>query len=89
MILNVTKAEYQSGYKVFLTFNNQESVLVDLESTVMNDSRKIFYPLRDKEYFKTFKIVFNTIAWDNEADFAPEFLLDLGKRQDSKNLVNA
>ena len=82
MILNVTKAEYQSGYKVSLNFNNGESVEVDLEATIMNDSRKIFYPLRDKEYFKTFKIVFNTIAWENEADFAPEFLLDLGKNNE-------
>ena len=89
MILNVTNAEYQSGYIVSLIFNSGESVVVDLESTIMNDSRKIFYPLRDKEYFKTFKIVFNTIAWENEADFAPEFLLDLGKRQQSKDLVNA
>jgi hypothetical protein len=89
MILNVTSAQYQSGYRISLTFNNGESVLVDLESTIMNDSRKIFFPLRDNEYFKNFKIVFNTIAWENEADFAPEFLLDLGKRQQGNDLVNA
>ena len=89
MILNVTYAEYKVGYKVFLTFNNGESVLVDLKDTLLNDSRKIFIPLKDIEYFKTFKIRLNTITWDNEADFAPEFLLELGKRQESKHKVYA
>ena len=89
MILNVIKAEYMSGYKVTLSFNTGESVIVDLESSIMNDSRKIFLPLRDKAYFKNFKIVFNTIAWENEADFAPEFLLELGKEQNATGMVNA
>jgi hypothetical protein len=89
MILNVIKAEYKSGYKVHLTFNNGESVLVDLESAIMNDNRKIFSPLKDLDYFKKFKIRLNTITWENEADFAPEFLLELGKQQKPKEKVCA
>lgn len=89
MILNVTNAEYKVGYKVFLTFNNGESVLTDLEDTLLNDSRKIFIPLRDYDYFKNFKIRLNTITWENEADFAPEFLLELGKQQESGKKVYA
>lgn len=89
MILNVTNAEYKAGYKVFLTFNNGESVLVDLESTIFNDTRKIFQPLREIDYFKSFKIRLNTITWDNEADFAPEFLLELGRQEESKQTVCA
>lgn len=89
MILNVTNAEYKAGYKVSLTFNNDESVFVDLEHTIFNDTRKIFQPLRDIEYFKSFKIRLNTITWDNEADFAPEFLLELGKQEESKQTVYA
>jgi hypothetical protein len=84
MILNVKYAEYKSGYKVFLTFNNGESVLIDLENTLKNEHRKIFTPLMNLDYFKTFKIGLNTITWDNEADFAPEFLLELGKQQVSQ-----
>jgi hypothetical protein len=83
MILNVKNAEYKEGYKVFLTFNNGESVLTDLEDAIFSDTRKIFMPLRNIEYFKSFKIRLNTITWDNEADFAPEFLLELGKQQES------
>ena len=83
MILNVTNAEYKDGYKVFLTFNNGVSVLADLEDTLLKDTRGIFIPLRDFDYFRNFKIRLNTITWDNEADFAPEFLLKLGKQQES------
>ena len=89
MILNVKHAEYKAGYKVYLVFNNGESVLTDLEDTLQNDSRKIFNPLRDIKYFKTFKIGLNTITWDNGADFAPEFLLELGKHQELKRVKYA
>jgi hypothetical protein len=89
MILNVTYADYKVGYKVFLTFNNGESVLTDLEDTIFSDSRKVFLPLRDIDYFKSYKIRLNTISWDNEADFAPEFLLELGKQQESNKMVYA
>jgi len=81
MILNVTKAEYKGGYKIYLTFNNGKSVLADLEETIHSDTRKIFMPLRDINYFKSFSITLNTITWENEADFAPEFLLELGEKQ--------
>ncbi len=89
MILNVTYAEYKGEYKVFLTFNNGESVVTDIKETIMSETRKIFFPLRDLNYFKTFKIRLNTITWDNEADFAPEFLFELGKKQESRDKKRA
>ena len=79
MILNVIKAEHIKDYQVLLDFDNGKSVTVDLKNTIFNERRKIFHPLQDVEYFKNFKIKFNTITWDNEADFAPEFLFELGK----------
>ena len=89
MILNVTKAEYLENYKIFLSFNNGESLPVDLETVINNDKRKIFFPLRDIEYFKKFKLYLNTIVWENEADFAPEFLLELGRNQQPKEKICA
>ena len=86
MILNVVNAEYKEEYKIFLTFNNGLSVLIDLKSVIFSDLRKIFLPLRDVDFFKSFKIRLNTITWENEADFAPEFLLELGKQQESEKL---
>jgi hypothetical protein len=50
----------------------------------LNEKRKIFSPLIDKEYFKNFSLRFNTICWENEADFAPEFLYELGEAQELK-----
>ena len=89
MILNVTNAEYKDGYKVFLTFNNGQSILTDLEKVIFADTRKIFLPLRYVSYFSSFTLKYNTIVWDNEADFAPEFLLELGMQQESVRLVTA
>lgn len=88
MILHITRAEYLEGYKILLTFNNGESFMTDLERTVLNDSRKIFLPLRNLDYFKNFRIGLNTITWENEADFAPEYLLELGRQQQSKILAH-
>ncbi len=70
-------------------FNNGESVLTDLKDVIFADTRKIFLPLRDVDYFKSFTVKFNTITWGNEADFAPEFLLELGKLKESLNPVSA
>jgi hypothetical protein len=81
MILKVTNAEYKGGYLVLLTFNNGVTLMVDLKNTIMDDHRKIFEPLHDINYFKNFEIRLNTIVWENEADFAPEFLLELGQKQ--------
>ena len=84
MLLNVKHAEYQEGYKLRLTFNTEEKLVVDLEETIKNDTRKIFQPLKNQVYFRQFKIHLNTIVWENEADFAPEFLLELGMAQKFK-----
>ena len=81
MLLEVISAKYLEGYKVSCTFNDGYTATVDLEATIFNDHRSIFAPLKRQDYFKTFTIRWNTICWDNEADFAPEFLYELAKRQ--------
>jgi hypothetical protein len=78
MILNVISAEYVGEYKVKLLFDNGVRKLVDLKDAIFNDRRAIFEPLRQKDFFKDFDLKFNTITWQNEADFAPEFLYELG-----------
>ena len=47
----------------------------------MKENRLIFQPLKDVSYFKTFTLRLNTIVWENEADFAPEFLLEIALEQ--------
>ena len=82
MFIEVLDAKYLGDYKISLIFNSGESTIVDLSGELIG---KVFEPLKDKSYFQSFKIKYNTIEWSNGADFAPEFLLELGKKQESKN----
>lgn len=75
MFFEVVKAEYLDSYKVKLLFNTGEVKVVDLSQS-LNGS--VFLPLRNIDFFKSFTIKFNTIEWSNGADFAPEYLYDLG-----------
>jgi len=34
----------------------------------------VFEPLKNVEYFKRFRLEGHTLAWENGADFAPEYL---------------
>ena len=74
MFLEVIKAEYLNGYKVRLLFNNGETRIVDLSGSLEGN---VFAPLKDVEFFKRFTIKFNTIEWENGADFAPEYLYEI------------
>ena len=78
MFLEVTQASYISDFKLSLKFNDGTETTVDLENE-LNGS--IFNPLKDKSKFKNFSIVFNTIEWENGADFAPEYLYELAQYQ--------
>ncbi len=80
MMLHVDNFELRTSYKMSVGFNNGETVEVDLENELEGE---IFEPLKDPEYFK--KVYLNketgTVEWPNGADFAPEFLLELGRKQ--------
>lgn len=71
MFLHVVEARYVKGYTVWLRFNDGTSGEVDLSAELEGP---VFEPLHDPEQFKRFKIAFHTLAWENGADFAPEFL---------------
>ena len=75
MFLEVIKAEYIDGFRLLLLFNNGERRIVDLSNS-LNGS--VYTPLKDIEYFKRFSIKFNTVEWENGADFAPEYLYEIG-----------
>ena len=88
MLLEVVSANYLGAYKVFLTFNNGYNASLDLEETILYERRMIFQPLRQQDYFRKFMVKLNTICWENEADFAPEFLYDLARQQAEQNGTN-
>lgn len=74
MFTEVVKAEYVDGYRVRLWFNNKVMKVVDLKSSLKG---AVFEPLKDLDLFKRFTIKYNTLEWENGADFAPEYLLSL------------
>jgi len=78
MFLEVKKAHYIKDFKLLLEFNNGVEMTVDLENEL---NGTVFIPLKDMEYFKRFSIHFNTVEWENGADFAPEYLYQIGKQQ--------
>jgi hypothetical protein len=78
MFIEVVKAEYIDNYKIRLLFNDGISKVVDLENELFGT---VFEPLKDKSFFKDFKINFNTIEWKNGADFAPEYLYEIAKNE--------
>jgi Protein of unknown function (DUF2442) len=81
MFLELTQASYINDFKLSLKFNDGVEMTVDLEHE-LNGS--VFTPLRDKNKFQHFSIVFNTIEWENGADFAPEYLYEIGKAQNNE-----
>ena len=76
MFLHVDEATYISDYQLKLKFNNSEVKKVDLKDELYGE---VFEPLKDKDFFKDFFISHNTVEWKNGADFAPEFLFEIGQ----------
>ncbi len=78
MFLHVIRVEYLTDYKLKLTFDTGSVKEVDLRTELYGT---IFEPLKDIEFFKqvTINPDTNTIEWPNGADFAPEFLYEIGE----------
>lgn len=76
----ITAAKYLNDFKVSVTFNSGESYVIDLKEELTGE---IFAPLKDQKAFALLKFApdLDTIVWDNGADFAPEFLYELGREQ--------
>ena len=74
MFIEVLKAEYIDGYRIRLWFNKNVNKVVDLKSSLKGI---VFEPLKDLDFFKKFSVKYNTVEWENGADFAPEYLLAL------------
>jgi len=81
MIVSIIKAEYIKDYSIMLNFDNGRKGLVNLKSTIFNDKRQIFKPLKNIEYFKRFTLGSWTLNWENELDLAPEYLYKLATKK--------
>ncbi len=75
MILHVREAKYLRDYVIWLRFNDGAEGERDLESELEGE---MFAPLKDLSLFQRFRVdpELQTIAWENGADLAPEFLYE-------------
>jgi len=78
MFLHVTSVTHLEDYKLRLTFSNGVVKEVNLRDELYGE---VFEPLKDVNLFSqvTVNADTNTIEWPNEADFAPEFLYEIGR----------
>jgi hypothetical protein len=72
-VLEVIHAEYRGDYRLWIAFNEGTSGVVDIGDDLWG---RVFEPLRDIDVFRRFRVsdVLHTVVWENDADFAPEFL---------------
>lgn len=79
MFLHIIHASYLTDYRLRLQFNDSLVKDVDLKDELYGE---VFEPLQDMEFFQ--QVAVNpdtgTIEWPNGADFAPEFLYELGEQ---------
>jgi len=62
-----------------LQFGDDIAKEVDLSEELYG---QVFEPLKDAEFFRQVRLNFETgtIEWSNGADFAPEFLYEIGRK---------
>jgi hypothetical protein len=76
MLIKLVDAKYIADYKIQVRFNNGEQKIIDLKDQLWGE---VFEPLKNKDFFKKFSLNPFTIEWPNGADFAPEFLYQIGQ----------
>ncbi len=81
MILHITHAHYLRDYQIEVTFSNGITKVVDLQNELDGE---IFEPLKHLEAFQKVYLDGGTVAWENGADFAPEYLYLIAQPIDSQ-----
>lgn len=71
MYFAITEVTPLENYKLRLKFKNGEEKIFDMNPYL---NTGIFKELKDETIFKTAKVSFDTVEWDNEADIDPETL---------------
>jgi hypothetical protein len=77
MTLKIIDVDYLKDYQLLLTFNSGEIKKVDLKDKLESE---LFEPLKDITLFKQYGLLNGNIEWINGADFAQEYLYEIGKK---------
>lgn len=80
MYIGVKSVKAIENYRLILTFENNERKIFDMKKYL---DYGLFKELKNEKKFKTVHVKFDSIEWNNGADFDPEILYT-----DSESLVN-
>lgn len=73
MYLSVKEVKPLDEYKLLLTFENGEVKIFDMKPYL---DKGIFRELKNVSLFKSARVNFDTVEWENEADIDPETLYE-------------
>jgi hypothetical protein len=73
MYNGITAVKPMENYILHLTFENGEQRYLDMKQYL---HRGVFKELENKDVFITVYLSFDTVAWKNEVDIAPEVLYE-------------
>ena len=78
MFLHINQVSYLGDLRLRLWFNDGQVKDVDLKGDLHGE---VFEPLQNQEIFQQVKInpETQTVEWPNGADFAPEYLSEIGQ----------
>ena len=72
----IIKVKALEDYKLELTFDNKEIKIKDMKPYL---NKGVFNILKDKKMFKSVKVSFGTISWDNDIDMCADYLYETSK----------
>jgi hypothetical protein len=72
----VVRADYESGFRIRLAFNDGLEASVDFKPWL---SGPVFEPLQRPAYFRKFFLDGGAVVWPNGADIAPETLYEAAR----------
>jgi hypothetical protein len=78
MFLHINQVSYLGDYRLRLRFSDGQVKDVDLKDDLYGE---MFEPLNNQDLFQQVKVnpETKTVEWPNGADFAPEYLSELGE----------
>ena len=76
MYLSVTDVKAFDDYQLLLKFENKEEKIFDINPYLEIGK---FQELKNKKMFKTVRVSFDSIEWDNQLDLDPELLYEKSK----------
>lgn len=69
----IIKVETLDNYKLLLTFSNNEKRIKDMKPYL---NKGVFKKLKDKSFFNSVHISFDTISWNEEIDICADTLYE-------------